>query len=494
MRAAVRNYDVELPSSTIRAWVIGMILTTIFSGMNMLFSLRQPSIIITSYVAQLVAYPMGVGWAYVMPNHEFRMGRFSFNLNPGPFNFKEHGLIVLMANAAYGSGPGYFTDILTAQYAFYGFDFGAGYAILLGLTSQLIGFGLAGIARPWLVDPASMIWPQDLVNTAFMYALHDHSATDPAKSNGWRISRYKWFFVIFVGSFCWYWIPGFLFQAISAFVFPTYIAPNNVTINKVFGGWTGMSILPLTFDWTQISGYTLSPLIPPFHAIGNTMIGVILWFWIVASALHWSGVWYADYLPFSDPTSWDNTQNVYDVTKILTPTFDLDLEKYKNYSPIFLSTTFALCYGLSFAGIAALITHTALFYSKEIWIRFRDKDHALDDIHKKLMRKYPQVPQWWFLGVFLPCFALCFVTAYVWDTGLTWWAIIIAILISLVWMVPIGIIQAITNIQIGLNVFTEFIVGYMLPGKPTAMMMFKTYGYITMTQALAFVADMKVSR
>lgn len=34
-------------------------------------------------------------------------------------------------------------------------------------------------------------------------------------------------------------------------------------------------------------------------------------------------------------------------------------------------------------------------------------------------------------------------------------------------------IQAITNQQIGLNVITELIVGYALPGKPIAMMMFK---------------------
>ena len=45
--------------------------------------------------------------------------------------------------------------------------------------------------------------------------------------------------------------------------------------------------------------------------------------------------------------------------------------------------------------------------------------------------------------------------------------------------------------RIGLNVLTEFLVGYMLPGKPIAMMLFKTYGYITMAQALYFLQDMK---
>ena len=53
-------------------------------------------------------------------------------------------------------------------------------------------------------------------------------------------------------------------------------------------------------------------------------------------------------------------------------------------------------------------------------------------------------------------------------------------------------IQAITNQQIGLNVITELIIGYALPGRPVAMMMFKTWGYITMAQALTFASDFKL--
>lgn len=52
--SAVPNTDDEtLPCNTIRAWVIGLIFTTIGSGLNMLFNLRNPSITITSIVAQL---------------------------------------------------------------------------------------------------------------------------------------------------------------------------------------------------------------------------------------------------------------------------------------------------------------------------------------------------------------------------------------------------------------------------------------------------------
>ena len=83
---------------TVRAWVLGMLLTTIASGLNALFALRQPAITITSLTVQLVAYPLGVGWYYAMPTRKFRLFGKSFTLNNGPFNMKEHTIIVIMAN------------------------------------------------------------------------------------------------------------------------------------------------------------------------------------------------------------------------------------------------------------------------------------------------------------------------------------------------------------------------------------------------------------
>lgn len=43
-----------------------------------------------------------------------------------------------------------------------------------------------------------------------------------------------------------------------------------------------------------------------------------------------------------------------------------------------------------------------------------------------------------------------------------------------------------------MNVITELIVGYALPGRPIAMMMFKTWGYIAMAQGLTLTSDFKL--
>jgi ABC-type dipeptide/oligopeptide/nickel transport system permease component len=67
--------------------------------------------------------------------------------------------------------------------------------------------------------------------------------------------------------------------------------------------------------------------------------------------------------------------------------------------------------------------------------------------------------------------ALSFVAVLAYPTNLTWWALLLAVFISFAFALPIGIIQAVTNNQIGLNVLTEFVYGYIQPGRPLALMM-----------------------
>lgn len=49
--------------------------------------------------------------------------------------------------------------------------------------------------------------------------------------------------------------------------------------------------------------------------------------------------------------AFDNMGLSYNLSRILNDDGALDIEAYKNYSPLFLSTTFAMAYGLSFLAI-----------------------------------------------------------------------------------------------------------------------------------------------
>ncbi|KAM7189257.1 putative opt family small oligopeptide transporter [Rhypophila sp. PSN 637] len=490
VRAAVRNYDEEdLPCNTVRAWTIGMSLIFLGASMNTLFSLRFPSISLGALIAQIIAWPIGHAWARFMPSRQFTTLGLKWSLNPGPFNIKEHAIIVVMASVSFSVA--YATDIILAQMVFYKQDFGILFQLLLTISTQSLGYGIAGMMRKFLVYPAAMIWPGNLVSVTLMNAMYEKPMPPDPTIVGGSMPRYRWFSLVTLGSFLYYFIPGYLAQFLSSFAFVTWMAPDNPVINQLFGQTTGLSLLPVTFDWTQISGFIGSPMIPPWHAIANTLIGVVVFFVFGAAVVHYSGVWYGPFLPMSDSGTYDNTGKPYDVSRILTPEFRLDEEAYKKYSPLFLSTTFALSYGMQFAAITALVVYTYLHHGKTIWRQYRNSTTEKPDVHMRLMMKYKEAPTWWYMSLFVIMLALAFVTILAWPTNLTWWAFLLAVFISFGFALPIGIIQAVTNNQIGLNVLTEFVYGYIQPGRPLALMLFKTFGYITCSQALTFVSDLK---
>jgi hypothetical protein len=91
------------------------------------------------------------------------------------------------------------------EIAFYDIKMGWGFQLLFTISSQVIGIALSGIFRRFLVWPSAMLWPGIFSNVALFFALHDKSKSDASKTNGWNVSRYRWFVYITAASFCWYW-------------------------------------------------------------------------------------------------------------------------------------------------------------------------------------------------------------------------------------------------------------------------------------------------
>ncbi|BDD55916.1 hypothetical protein MAP00_001399 [Monascus purpureus] len=263
-----------------------------------------------------------------------------------------------------------------------------------------------------------MIWPSQFANTSLLYALHDRCRSDPSETDGWQISRYRFFLYVAAGSFVWYWVPGVLWQGLSVFSFITWIKPNNVIVNQLFGGFSGLSLVPITFDWTYISSYILSPLLAPTLSHVNTLIGLIVFFIIPTIGIAYSGALYSDYLPINTSTTYDNTQNTYNVSRILGPNFSFDLEKYKKYSPMFLAPTFALNYGLGFAALISSLVHVAIYHSKDIWRQLRQARDEKPDIHCKLMARYREAPNWWYVALFVAATAMGLGTCLGYDSQL----------------------------------------------------------------------------
>jgi OPT family oligopeptide transporter len=180
-------------------------------------------------------------------------------------------------------------------------------------------------------------------------------------------------------------------------------------------------------------------------------------FWIITPALYYSNTWYSQYMPISSRGSYDRTGNDYNVTQIINDDLTLNLAKYEAYSPLFLSTTFALSYGLSFASITATLMHALLYYRKQIWTQSRRALSEQPDIHARLMTRYPEVPELWYFTVFVLMFVFGVVSIEVYKTEFPVWAFVVALLIgrsvrcvglralnlsaAFFYIIPIGMIQ-----------------------------------------------------
>ncbi|OBZ77977.1 Sexual differentiation process protein isp4 [Grifola frondosa] len=484
VRSAVANVDDPfMPVSTLRSWVLGICWAIILPGVNEFYYFRYPSLMVGGIVAQLMTFPLGRAWARFMP----RVKIFGVSLNPGVFTIKEHVLITIMAGV--GAQAAYATEIIAVQRVWYHQKFNFIYQWMLVMSTQLIGFSVGGLARRLLVSPASMIWPSTLVECALFNTLHSQSYAGIGQHDG--LSRERFFVYAFLTAALWYIVPGYLFQALSVFTWGCWLAPNNLKVNALFGYHSGMGFSLLSFDWNQIA-FIGSPLATPWWAEANVIAGFLIFYWFLAPLLYFLNVWYSQYMPISAISAFDNQGQTYNLTRILNDDATFNAEAYKAYSPLYLSMTFAISYGLSFASITATIVHALLYFRKPISVHLHRSLGEQPDIHAQLMAKYPQVPEWWYACILVVSSLFACLCIKLWPTQMTIWALIVALVIALVYVVPIGMIQAVTNRQVGLNVVTELIIGYMLPGRPVAMMMFKTWGYIAMSQAMIFTADFKL--
>lgn len=91
-------------------------------------------------------------------------------LNPHPFNSKEHLAIVIMSSSA--SSAALATEVLAAQKLYYNVVPNGAVAVLLLFSSQLLGYGLAGVLRKSLVYPTKMLWPSVLPLSSLIETLH----------------------------------------------------------------------------------------------------------------------------------------------------------------------------------------------------------------------------------------------------------------------------------------------------------------------------------
>ncbi|KIY50159.1 OPT-domain-containing protein [Fistulina hepatica ATCC 64428] len=517
VRAVVDNHDnPEEHCLTFRAWVIGIVYVAFGAFVNQFFSIRQasalpfrrmitrpdlwlqPGITVAANVAQILAYPAGRLFAATLPTRRFTTFGYTWSLNPGLFNKKEHMVITIMANVGFNTP--YTAYIIWVQYPTRFFNqkwaLNFGYQILTALSTNFIGYGLAGVTRRFLVYPYYTIWPANLATIALNRAFHEHSHN--AVEGGWRVSRMRYFLYCFCGMFVYFWLPDYLFTALSYFNWITWIAPDNVNLAAITGGIGGLGFNPIsTFDYNQMVVMT-DPIISPFYSTMNTFLGALITFPIIV-AVWYSNTFYTGYLPINSNAVFDNTGVSYNVSKIVNADTKFDEAGYKAYSPAYLAAGNIMLYCFFFAVYTATIVHAFLYHRREITHGFRalvSRRSAFElnnDVHMRLMSAYKEVPEWWYFIMLCISIGLGAAGVGAYPTHASPAVVLYGVFLAVIFCIPVGIILSVTNIQITLNVVAEMLGGLWFEGDALSMNYFKAYGYVTTAHTLAFAQDLKLA-
>ncbi|WWD06796.1 OPT family small oligopeptide transporter [Kwoniella europaea PYCC6329] len=481
--------DPTLPTLTLRVLVLGSTFCILGACSSMVFYFKSNAPQFSQYFVILATYPLG----HVLANEKIipRGKRiFGWELNPGRFSIKEAILVSVLSSS--GAAAAYAADILAIMDLYYDTPVGRLPSILLLLTTQCIGFGLAGMLQNLLVNPPTMYWPSTLVTVQLFTTLYSSTSTVlSTAAQAMTTKRLHVFMIIFLITFIYQFLPFLLFPTLTSVSVLCLMNNESWWMRTLGSGYTGLGVANWSFDWSSIG--SSGPLYTPYWALGNYFGGLAGMMWVIMPLILITNFWSARSFP--SPVSaglYNSTFQKFDVTSILKPDLSLDEIAYETAKPLLLTPYFAITYGLSFAALSSVLVHVWLWHRDEIKEALSKRGHDLNDVHNKLMRSYLPVPSSWYIGLLAVNFGAAVVLVKTTPLQMPIWALILAMAIATIFLVPVGIIAAVSNTQIGLNVLTEFVAGVLMPGKPIGNVTFKCYGYMAMSQALALTSDLKL--
>ncbi|GAA5958951.1 hypothetical protein JCM3765_000782 [Sporobolomyces pararoseus] len=470
--------DPSIPTLTIRVVILGTALCILGAAISQLFFFKSNAPSFSSFFIILVAFPLGKWLAHILPA--------SLN-HPAPFSKKEHVLVGVLASS--GASAAYAGEIIAVQELYYHSDLGVFGGLLLLLSTQMIGFGLSGLTYRLLVQPTAMLWPSQLVTVSLYNTLHGKDEEDVKETK----QRMKFFSYSFCSIFGWQFIPSVIFPTLTSIAVLCLINNQSWVMRTLGSGYNGFGLLDFSLDWSVIGG--TGALYTPFFAQCSYFAGLAFNLWLVTPLLYFSNFWNAR--SYDSPVAshlYNRTFGHLDVTEILNADLSLNEAQYEKLGPLRLVPYFALSYGISFAILTSAISSVLLWNLKDIKKALSARKGDRGDVHVQLLeRNYSNVPRSWYFATFGANFlAASILLAFYPQLQLPVWGLILAVMLAVAFLVPIGIISAITNTTIGLNVITEFVAGYIWPGKPLANVAFKCYGYMTMLQSLDLTSDLKL--
>jgi OPT family oligopeptide transporter len=443
-------------------------------------------------------------------------GRIGHFLNPKAFNSKEHLAIVIMSSSASGAAAA--TEVLATQKLYYGIIPNPVVAILLLFSSQLLGYGMAGVLRKTLVYPTKMLWPGVLPLSTLIETLH----RDKAEMH----KKFKFFWIIFGIVAVWEWFPQYIAPFLTGISFFCLANRKSLVFTNIFGGASGnegLGLLALSFDWTYI---TTSCFFLPLITLTNAFIGFVLCTGLYIG-LYYGNVWNALNFPFLSQSLFSQNSNstlfdVYNQTLILDANNELDTAALAVQGLPSFATTNAAALLTTNLSITSTIVHLLLWNYDIIKRSFsmpkisnmkhmarnvqfwkprqtraeslNEKDTSELDPHYQQMLAYTEVPSWWYGGILFFSLVIGLFCIYTLKSTLPWWGFFISVFLSFGCTLFFGALAGLLGFSVPITGLIQLIGGYLHPGKPVANMYFVLFGANAEAQALTLVESLKLGQ
>jgi OPT family oligopeptide transporter len=500
--------DPSLNPWTFRAFFLGIGLSAFGGVLAEIYYFKPQTVLVSTMFLAIISYVLGMGMDAFTP----RTGPFRW-LNPHPFNKKENAFIVIMSSAAATAALG--TEVLAVQRLFYNVTPNPAASIFLLFSSQLLGYGLAGLFRGSLLYPSKMLYPT-MVPLVSMYdtLYKDHNT-------GANRKKFKVFWIVFFAIFIWEVFPEYIFPLLTGFSIFCLADQNNAVFTNVFGGSNGnegLGLLSICFDWQYISG-GINPMTIPLKAQVSNFIGYVLCI-VVFLGVYYRNVWNALALPFLSQELFYANGTLYNQTLILNDQLEVDPVLLQEQGLPYYAASWVVQLLTTNLGMAATFTHLLLWnrddlrlawswafpsnikrslahFNWKFWqesgMRNIDEEEETDP-HYREMLKYPDAPNSWYLVVLVIAIVMALVLIYKTNSTLPWWGFVIALLLSVVSIVFFGALYAMTGLQFIIQPFVQMIGGFLHPGKPMANMYFVLYTYNSVLQAQLLLRDLKIAQ
>lgn len=428
---------------------LGFGLSGFGSALATIFLFKPQSVSVSVIFLTVISYVIGNAMSLALPRSGF-IGRW---FNPHSFNSKEHLAIVIMSSSASSAAAA--TEVLATQKLYYDIVPNAFVAILLLISSQLLGYGMAGVLRKSLVYPTKMWWPSVLPLSSLIETLH--------RDKSEMRKKFNFFWIIFGLVTVWELFPQYVMPVLTGVSFFCLANRESLVFTNIFGGTSGnegLGLLSFSFDWQYIG--TSAFYTPPI-TLANSFVGFVICTGMYI-ALYYGNVWNATQFPFLSQELFSQTSNssafvVYNQSAILNAANELDPSTLETIGLPFFSTTNASSLLTSNLSITATIVHI-LLWNRDIigktfklpkWstiknyrpnVKFWEKksenfgmerldnnDEELDP-HYKQMLAYKEVPSWWYVLILATSMFVALFCIYDLKSTLPWWGFLVACTLS----------------------------------------------------------------